>query len=389
MRRAIKQVPKRILIVPNAAIACSTENLKIEASLPLLLDPIVACGHQVTLGAVVFKEIKGNYIDVRNASWKLYQLNGLQFHGKLGTIANYLLGLPKYIKCLLKADFTYIFLPGNVGLIFVLLAFIMRKDYGLYVRGDIIHRNKWLLPLYKHVIRKSTINLCTGFGLVDYCKKLNPESYPVVPMSPLVGLANQLSLEKKHINSPLRLLYVGQLTNEKGVQDLLKAIGILVDRNCPIECTVVGDGDGRSDFEAYVLRHNLEKVVTFTGSITDASALKEYFVHHDVFCLPSYTEGFPRVIYEALAFQLLILSTPVGRILDVLEHDKNALIFAPGNVNELSDLLQQVISDEALRLKVQAGGAKTWNELKTMLFSHENHGTQLLKHLQLNPCQPA
>ncbi len=68
--------------------------------------------------------------------------------------------------------------------------------------------------------------------------------------------------------------------------------------------------------------------------------------------LPSYTEGLPAVLYEAGAFQLPVITTPVGSIPDFIEPERNGLLVPPGDVEALADALARVARDPELRRRL-------------------------------------
>ena len=104
----------------------------------------------------------------------------------------------------------------------------------------------------------------------------------------------------------------------------------------------------------------------------------------DIFILPSYNEGLPMAILEAMAWGLPIITTPVGGIPEVLIQGQNGLLVEPGNVNQLSKSIQYLMQDMALRQSMGKCSRETaksfdvgWKHGKTRaIVSHSLTGKQ-------------
>jgi glycosyltransferase involved in cell wall biosynthesis len=155
---------------------------------------------------------------------------------------------------------------------------------------------------------------------------------------------------------PARVLYVGQVGRRKGVHDLLRAIRRLLDEGLAIELTVVGPAQLERELEAaraLAAELSLDGPVRFTGALT-GEALYEHFRAHDMFALPSYNEGIPAVLYEAGAFELPVVTTPVGAIADLVRDGENGFLVGPGDVDALTASLRRLATDHDLRARLGA-----------------------------------
>jgi glycosyltransferase involved in cell wall biosynthesis len=155
---------------------------------------------------------------------------------------------------------------------------------------------------------------------------------------------------------PARVLYVGQVGRRKGVHDLLVALKRLRDEGLAIELTVVGPSQLEGELEAAQARCaelGLDGPVRFTGPLM-GDALYEQFRDHELFALPSYNEGIPAVLYEAGAFEMPVLTTPVGAITDLVRDGANGFLVAPGDVEALAARLRTLATDHDLRERLGA-----------------------------------
>ena len=153
----------------------------------------------------------------------------------------------------------------------------------------------------------------------------------------------------------LKLLFVGNLSERKGVSDLLQAMALPEVVELPLALTVAGGGDVASyEAKARALGLSAERV-RFTGWANQA-AVAQHMADADMLVLPSYDEGLPLVILEALANGVAVICTPVGEIPSVLQHDKTALLLPPGDIPALGAALRTLARDSALRERLEHNG---------------------------------
>jgi glycosyltransferase involved in cell wall biosynthesis len=119
--------------------------------------------------------------------------------------------------------------------------------------------------------------------------------------------------------------YVGRLSEEKGILNLIKAIPIIIKWNREIKFLIIGDGILKKEIDSYLIENNLEKYVTIVGWVPH-NDLPHYFTKLKLLVLPSYSEGLPNVMLEAMACGTPVLATPVGAILDIIEDENTGFI---------------------------------------------------------------
>ena len=152
------------------------------------------------------------------------------------------------------------------------------------------------------------------------------------------------------------ILYAGTVEERKGYDDLLRAFCKLKVTACGWALVIAGLGDVEQG-KAMAARLGISNLVLWTGWID--GACKQYvFSHAEVFCLPSYAEGFPMGVLDAWSYALPVVTTPVGGIPDVAEDGKNMLLAQPGDVDGLSRCLSRLMSDGALRENISLQSRK-------------------------------
>lgn len=148
-------------------------------------------------------------------------------------------------------------------------------------------------------------------------------------------------------HATVRLLFVGWLERDKGVGELLEACARLRPSH-DFVLQIAGDGSFRPEAQQLIEAHGLDGMVQFLGWL-QAPDLVEVYRQSDVFVLPSWAEGFPNSLIEAMAAGLPCVVTTVGNIPDLIEDGVEALLVPPRDVGALTDALRAVLADPQRR----------------------------------------
>jgi glycosyltransferase involved in cell wall biosynthesis len=163
------------------------------------------------------------------------------------------------------------------------------------------------------------------------------------------------SRDKAPEGSARRVLFVGNLSERKGVSDLLHALTRPILREGPpLEVTLAGGGD-LATYQAKAQELGIGDLVRFEGWV-DQNGVAHLMARADVLVLPSYDEGLPLVILEALANGVAVVCTPVGEIPSVLTDGVNACFVNPGDVDGIASALHRVMSKPALAATLGCNG---------------------------------
>jgi glycosyltransferase involved in cell wall biosynthesis len=142
------------------------------------------------------------------------------------------------------------------------------------------------------------------------------------------------------------LLFVGRLIKEKGIFELLEAmIDILKQVDCHL--LIVGNGEEKEEIIRRIKNAKLENSVSLLGYM-DSEKLYQVYQESTIFILPSYREGFPTAITEAMNFGLPIITTPVGGIPDHLQDGVNALFIKPKDPEVIANAVIRLLKDPKL-----------------------------------------
>ena len=154
----------------------------------------------------------------------------------------------------------------------------------------------------------------------------------------------------------LRLIVVGRLSAEKGIAGLLEALAMVRSERRP-HLTIVGDGPLRAELDDKVLKLGLGDFVTFAGRLPEQETL-EAIARSDVLVLPSFMEGLPIVLMEAMALGKAVVATRVAGIPELVADGVNGLLFTPSDWSELAAQLDALAADGELRRRLGEAGPR-------------------------------
>jgi colanic acid/amylovoran biosynthesis glycosyltransferase len=152
-----------------------------------------------------------------------------------------------------------------------------------------------------------------------------------------------------------RLVCVGRLCVEKGQLLLLEAAARLAAKGVPFELVLAGDGPMRSEFEAQILKNGLKERVRITGWIS-SNEVRDEILAARALVLPSFAEGLPVVIMEAMALRRPVLATYVAGIPELVRSGIEGWLIPAGCVDALTSAIEDCLSKPPTELR-QVGDA--------------------------------
>ncbi|MDB5287244.1 MAG: hypothetical protein JWR05_2193 [Mucilaginibacter sp.] len=162
------------------------------------------------------------------------------------------------------------------------------------------------------------------------------------------------SLHTEPINYPLNFLFLGRIGDRKGIFDFIDIV-------CKEKASLLGrfklyiGGDGEIERLNKVINENhLGDIVEYIGWVTNKEK-HQYLKKSHVYVLPSYNEGLPISILEAMSYGLPILSTDIGGIPEVLENGVNGFIFKPGDKAALEHSVKYLLDDPEKLIELGKG----------------------------------
>ena len=151
--------------------------------------------------------------------------------------------------------------------------------------------------------------------------------------------------------SPFRLICVGRLAPVKGQHVLIGAMDRLAKSGRQFGLHLAGDGPDRLELERDTERRGLRKYIVFEGNINQ-DKLRELYRESDALVLSSFAEGLPVVLMEAMAMEIPCVATWVNGIPEIISHETDGLLVAPGDPEVLASAVARLMDDAGLRRRL-------------------------------------
>ncbi len=165
----------------------------------------------------------------------------------------------------------------------------------------------------------------------------------------------------------IAILCVGTLCDRKGQMDLVEAFAALPEViSSRVQILLVGDDQG--DYAEAIKNKCRSLPVNLRGGvqiISPTESVASFYAAVDIFVLSSKVESFPRVVLEAMAFGLPIITTPVFGVLEQVIEGENALFYPPGDSGLLAGKIEQLVADDALRLRMAESSLQRASQMTT------------------------
>ncbi len=151
-------------------------------------------------------------------------------------------------------------------------------------------------------------------------------------------------------------IYVGGLVETKGIRELAAAAEPLLDKHERFHLVCVGDGPARDTLMGLQARLRREGAVMLPGRVAPEE-VPRFLQAADFLVLPSYSEGMPQAVLEAMNCGLPIVATRVGGVPEAVIDGETGLLVEPKNIEQLRNAMERMIVDEAFRLGGRTEGA--------------------------------
>lgn len=239
--------------------------------------------------------------------------------------------------------------------IMILLAGGFHKPIILHAHGSQFHLfyaglAKWIQKLLSWIFGKcQRLIVLSESWKSFYIEKLGLKPEQVVVFYNPVKIPAEVP--DRSVSKKVNLLFLGRIGQRKGAFDLIKAFSFLpTEYKARSSMIMAGDGD-IEQARNLVTTLSLENYIQLPGWI-GSDERDILLTKADVFVLPSYNEGLPLAMLEAMAWELPVIVTPVGGIPEIVTQSENGLIVNSGNVDQLSDAMKSLIGNEGLRLSL-------------------------------------
>jgi glycosyltransferase involved in cell wall biosynthesis len=195
--------------------------------------------------------------------------------------------------------------------------------------------------------------------VVTLCREWETKLRSHYPLAKTQTIHNPINIQDyKYNRKPrigkgnFRILYLAFLIPTKGVKDIITIAKRLKESHeYKIEIIIGGKGELQKTLIDSINQHRLEKVIDFKGWV-DGDIKQELLVNSDVFLLPSYNEGMPISILEAMCNGLPIVASRIDAVPELVEDGINGYLKSPGDIEGFYSVLTQLASDRNLVSKM-------------------------------------
>lgn len=309
--------------------------------------------------------------DFEKAKYELKSCISFSSMGLYKSIPHFILSYPALrnsINCIISSfikenDLLFIMVPSPISILILNFCHEYNKSVVLIIRQDLqeyvkyrynilmfpfanLFVNYYELKLINYIKKRDVRLVVTGLKLFNKYKKYTNNIYNFIdsrfsesniPDSELLKI-----LKAKNVICT-KVIYVGKLEKNKGIFDLIKIIKYFPEN---VELSIVGEGKDKDNLVKFITKHKVDNFVKLFGFIPPGELLFQKLKESDVFLFPSYSEGLPQVILEAMVCGCFVISSDVGSISSVIVNQNNGVLCRPGMINQFVLALNDFINNK-------------------------------------------
>jgi len=328
-----------------------------------LASELIALGQEVT---VLTAHFEGLPLDTQQDGLRVLRVKSLRKYidrsGAMEQVAFLLAGSLKTLS-LVKAwrpDVVVAFFGIPSGVIAWLVEKLTGIPYLVSLRGgdvpgfrpeDFAFFHRLVGPLLHWVWRKAHAVVANSAGLKSLAHKYDPHvTIQVIPNG--VDAHQFQPSASRNWDSP-RLLLVGRLVYQKGIDILFQALGALT--HLKWQLSIVGDGPKRVELESLAMQLGISDRIEFEGWLAGADLAKAY-QSANLFVFPSRQEGMPNAVLEAMASGLAVVASEIAGNEELVLHGETGLLVPPVDVDALKNAIETLLPDAVFQEKMGAAG---------------------------------
>ena len=240
----------------------------------------------------------------------------------------------------------------------MIIARLFRKKTIMHMHGSTFQPFYAKAGIFRSIIRRllnrNDMVICLSPQWFDFFSRLIPASKLRIVNNPVPAPVRH---DARQHTDVVNFLFLGRIGNRKGIFDLAKAISLLEPHiRRSVRLTVGGNGEVEKLQELIKCLH-VEDCVTYAGWV-DGNLKADLLAAANVYILPSYNEGLPVSILEAMAYGLPVISTPIGGIPEVVKEGVNGFLVQPGNIEQIADRIGEMVKSPDLVTKMGQASLK-------------------------------
>lgn len=271
-------------------------------------------------------------------------------------------------KAIKNADHIHLRCPGNIGLLAAIVqVFYPNKIKTTKYAGnwDAKSKQPWSYRLQKWIV--SNTFLTKNMQVLVYGKWEN-QTKNIKPFFTATYSEKEIQnseIQKKELKEEIKFLFVGTLSPGKQPLYVLELINELIKKGYNTTVNFYGEGNQRAVLEEYINTHNLETRAVLKGNKTKEEVEKAYKNSHFLI-LPSKSEGWPKVVAEAMFWNCLPIATKISCVPYMLDYGKRGILLDEQLDNDVVQI-QNLLEDEN-KYQAMSQNAQDWSREYTLEF---------------------
>jgi glycosyltransferase involved in cell wall biosynthesis len=288
---------------------------------------------------------------VTKMSFKIDAIYGLQ-EFNFTTIGHAFKALPVIVKdCILlyksikKADTIHLRCPGNIGLLacFIQMLFPKKIKSAKYAGNwDSKAKQPLSYKLQKWIL--SSTFLTKNMNVLVYGEWKNQSKNIKSFFTATYFKSEIIEVQPRNLKDTIKIIFVGMLSKGKQPLYAIKLVQELKKRHFDVELSFYGDGQERSVLDEYIALNNLNSYVFINGN-TDIALMKTIYQNSHFLILPSKSEGWPKVVAEAMFWGCLPIASKVSCIPSMINFDERGILLSENLVHDVN-LISRVASNQ-------------------------------------------
>ncbi|SDH03432.1 glycosyltransferase family 4 protein [Psychroflexus sediminis] len=299
---------------------------------------------------------------------RIYELSDFNlggFKNFIKTLISSFFNLITIFKAMSRASHIHLRCPGNMGLLGCLVQILFPKTpkTAKYAGNwDPKSRQPWSYNLQKWIL--SNTWLTKNMQVLVYGEWSNQTKNIKPFFTATYREEEKESIKIRDYTRTLHFCFVGSLSKGKQPNKAIELVEKLKKEGWDVVLHIYGEGSQREDIESQIKKNSLEDLVFLYGNQPKAK-VKEALQHSHFLILPSKSEGWPKVVAEAMFWGCIPVVTPVSCVPWMLDFGKRGVLMNDKDINETVELLQKLLKTPQ-QLETMANQAAVWSRQYTL-----------------------
>lgn len=274
-----------------------------------------------------------------------------------GAICKTILNLPKILfllfKAMKKSNHIHLRCPGNMGLLgsLVQILFPTKKKTAKYAGNwDAKSQQPFSYNLQKYILRNTF--LTKNMQVLVYGNWKNQTSNIKSFFTATYSESDKINIDSRSLNTTVKFIFVGSLSAGKQPIEAVKIVEKLKLLQHNVQLAIYGEGTEKSNLQQYIESNNLSEVIVFKGNVTK-DEMKMVYQRSHFLILNSKSEGWPKVVAEAMFWGCLPIASQVSCIPNMLDYGNRGILLTNSFQNDINAIEMLLKNQDLYNAKIK------------------------------------